>query len=88
MDKNLDMSLDKILDGVLKAKDSVVKAKNEIANDIKVIRERDPAATSNIEVALLYSGFHAVLAYRLSHKLYKHNNIVFKNFISRLKYHN
>ncbi len=49
------------------------KIKNEIANDIQVIRERDPAATGNLEVALLYSGFHAVLAYRLSHQLYKKN---------------
>ncbi len=80
MEINLDLSLDKILDGVIKAKESVVKAKDEIANDIKVIRERDPAATSNIEVALLYSGFHAVLAYRLSHKLYKHN----KHFAARM----
>ncbi|MBE6611338.1 MAG: serine O-acetyltransferase [Ruminococcaceae bacterium] len=49
------------------------KAKDEIVNDIRVIRERDPAATSNLEVALLYSGFHAVLAYRVSHKLYEKN---------------
>ncbi len=59
---------------------SFKKAKNEIKNDIRVIRERDPAATSDLEVALLYSGFHAVLAYRLSHKLYKHN----KHFAARM----
>ena len=52
---------------------SIKKAGEEIKTDINVIRERDPAATSNLEVALLYSGFHAVLAYRLSHKLYKKN---------------
>ena len=51
----------------------VKKVKDEITTDINVIRERDPAATSNLEVALLYSGFHAVLAYRLSHKLYEKN---------------
>ena len=59
---------------------SVKKTAAEIKNDIRVIRERDPAATSDLEVALLYSGFHAVLAYRLSHKLYKHN----KHFAARL----
>ncbi len=71
------MSLEK---DIKKLKRNIVKAKNEIVNDIKVIRERDPAATSNIEVALLYSGFHAVLAYRLSHALYKKD----KHFAARL----
>ncbi len=56
------------------------KVKKEIKNDIRVIRERDPAATSDLEVALLYSGFHAVLAYRLSHKLYEHD----KHFAARM----
>lgn len=32
---------------------------------------RDPAARSRVEVALFYPAFHAVIAYRLSHKLYK-----------------
>ena len=51
----------------------IAKIKDEIVTDIRVIRERDPAASSNLEVALLYSGFHAVLAYRLSHMLYQKN---------------
>ena len=51
----------------------IAKIKDEIVTDIKVIRERDPAASSDLEVALLYSGFHAVLAYRLSHMLYQKN---------------
>ena len=39
--------------------------------DMDRIRERDPAARNNLEVALLYSGFHAVTAHRLAH--YLHN---------------
>ena len=39
--------------------------------DMDRIRERDPAARSNLEVALLYSGFHAVTAHRLAHYLHK-----------------
>ena len=31
--------------------------------------DRDPAATSKLEVILTYAGFHALLAYRLSHWL-------------------
>ena len=38
--------------------------------DIKAVRDRDPAARSDAEVVLLYSGVHALLAYRVSHKLY------------------
>jgi serine O-acetyltransferase len=32
---------------------------------------RDPAARSRLEVALFYPAFHAIMAYRLAHKLYK-----------------
>ncbi len=67
MEINLDFDLEKIKKGLK-------KTASEIKNDIRVIRERDPAATSDLEVALLYSGFHAVLAYRLSHKLYKNDH--------------
>ena len=68
---------------IIKAKDTAIKVKNEIVTDIKVIRERDPAATSNIEVALLYSGFHAVLAYRLSHALYKKDKHLAARLVSQ-----
>lgn len=44
--------------------------KNEIKDNIEAIKQRDPAAKSDIEVLLLYSGLHATLAYRVSHKLY------------------
>jgi serine O-acetyltransferase len=46
------------------------KIKSEIKDNIDSIRQRDPAAKSDIEVLLLYSGLHATLAYRVSHKLY------------------
>ena len=46
------------------------KIKSEIKDNIDAIRQRDPAAKSDIEVLLPYSGLHATLAYRVSHKLY------------------
>ena len=49
---------------------SALDIKNEIKDNISAIRQRDPAAKSDVEVLLLYSGLHAVLAYRFSHKLY------------------
>ena len=49
---------------------TLVAMKKEIKDNINAIRERDPAATSDVEVLLLYSGLHATLAYRVAHKLY------------------
>lgn len=45
-------------------------AVKDVKAEVKTFRERDPAARSDLEVMLLYSGFHAILAYRISHKLY------------------
>ncbi len=47
----------------------ITEIKDEIDEQIKVIKERDPAAETTAE-ALLYPGLRAVLAYRYSHKLY------------------
>ena len=44
---------------------------NAVRSDIKATRERDPAARSDAEVALLYSGVHALAAYRVAHRLHK-----------------
>jgi serine O-acetyltransferase len=44
--------------------------KDEIKCDVDAIKQRDPAAKSDLEIVLLYSGLHAILAYRVSHKLY------------------
>ena len=51
--------------------DAFLDGLDSIYYDIKQIRDRDPAAKSDLEVALLYSGFHAVTVHRLSHKLHK-----------------
>jgi len=40
-----------------------------IRQDLQAIFDRDPAATSTVEVVLTYAGFHALLAYRISHWL-------------------
>jgi serine O-acetyltransferase len=37
--------------------------------DLAVVFERDPAATSRLEVILTYAGFHALVAYRIAHRL-------------------
>lgn len=38
--------------------------------DIQAFLERDPAARSGLEIALLYPGFKAIRAYRKAHKAY------------------
>ena len=43
----------------------------KIKNDFNAALSMDPAATSKVEVALTYAGFHALLFYRLAHWLVK-----------------
>ena len=47
-----------------------IRAVDKMKEEVASIRERDPAASSDVEVALLYSGYHAVLAYRIAHMLH------------------
>ena len=54
--------------------DRVEAVKSEIKDDVAAVRERDPAADSDAEVLLLYSGVHAILAYRVSHRLYENDH--------------
>lgn len=55
----------------------------EIRDDIRAVKERDPAARSSVEVLLTYSGLHAVLAYRVSHELYRHSHYVSARMLSQ-----
>lgn len=51
-----------------------------IAEDVRAVMERDPAARSHIEVFLLYPGIQAVFRHRIAHFFYKHN----MKFVARL----
>ena len=44
---------------------------SKLREDIQVIYDKDPAATNILEVLLCYPGLHALIAYRISHRLYK-----------------
>ena len=46
------------------------RLRETVRRDIQVIRERDPAATSTVEVFLTYAGFHAMLFHRVAHALW------------------
>lgn len=53
-----------------------------IKEEIEVIRERDPAIKSNMEV-FLYPTFHAILKYRMAHKLYQDGHFFWARWISQ-----
>lgn len=55
-----------------------------IREEIQVIRERDPAARSNIEVVLAYPGFHAIQLHKIAHTLYRANRPLFARLVSHL----
>jgi serine O-acetyltransferase len=43
----------------------------EMAADLAIIKERDPAARSTLEILLCYPGFHALVMHRISHRLWR-----------------
>lgn len=51
--------------------------------DIAVIRDRDPAARSALEVMLLYNGFKAIRAHRKANWFYRHNMKFIARWISQ-----
>lgn len=55
-----------------------------IREDFKAVFDRDPAATSRLEVILTYAGFHALLAYRFAHRLKIWGIPFIPRFISQL----
>jgi serine O-acetyltransferase len=53
-----------------------------IKRDIEAVRQRDPAARSNIEVMLAYPGFHARELHRMAHALHTRRVPVLPRVIS------
>ena len=61
--------------------------KLKLSEDIRAVKERDPAARSSIEIFLLYSGLHALMWHRLAHSLYNKKWYFLARYISqRVKY--
>lgn len=68
---------------LLSAHEKINKIKEEVVSEVNSIRERDPAAKSNLEAALLYPGLHAVLAHRAAHALYEKKHYTVARAISQ-----
>lgn len=56
----------------------------KVKEDIQVIYDNDPAARSLAEVILCYPGLHALINYRLAHRLYKWHIPLIPRMISYL----
>lgn len=52
--------------------------------DLNRILEEDPAARSKLEVFLLYPSVHALIAYRIANKFYKHKWFFLARLISQI----
>jgi serine O-acetyltransferase len=57
---------------------------NEIKNDIRVIKERDPAVKNTLEIILCYSGLHAIWMHRIAHFFYNRRWFVTARIISTI----
>ena len=55
-----------------------------IKEDVATVRERDPAASSKLEVLLLYPGLHAIWYYRVAHALQNRGMVFLARAISQI----
>ncbi len=56
----------------------------ELRDEVALIRDRDPAARSSLEVILTYSGLHALIAYRVSHRMLKNGFPTMARIVSQV----
>ena len=66
---------------------------SELKEQVKVAKEKDPAALNAFEIIVTYSGVHAIISHRVAHWFYK-NKVHFyqglflkwQDFLQGLKY--
>ncbi len=56
---------------------------NRLKEDIKAYKDRDPAATSSLQIFFLYPGFKAIRMHRRAHFYYKHNMSFLARYVSQ-----
>ena len=57
---------------------------DKIKADIQSIKDRDPAARNTFEIILTYTGLHALIFYRISHKFYTMKCYTLARIVSQL----
>ncbi|MBC8242268.1 MAG: serine O-acetyltransferase, partial [Alphaproteobacteria bacterium] len=55
-----------------------------LKEDVQAFMERDPAARSTVEIILCYSGYHAIVFYRLGHWLWGANFRLLARFVLQI----
>lgn len=60
----------------------IVRVISGLKNEIRIVRERDPAIHSNAEV-FLYPTFRAMIHYRIAHRLYEREHYFLARLISQ-----
>ena len=58
----------------------------QLREDIAIVKEKDPAARSSLEILLTYSGLKAVRSYRRAHWFYQHKWFTIARIISPVSY--
>ena len=59
----------------------------QLREDIAIVKEKDPAARSSLEILLTYSGLKAVRSYRRAHWFYQHKWVTIARIISQRARH-
>jgi serine O-acetyltransferase len=59
---------------LVRAGKSLVRGIERMAEDIRAVRANDPAARSQLEVALVYPGLHALWLHRAAHSMWTHEH--------------
>jgi serine O-acetyltransferase len=54
------------------------------SDEIKSTKEKDPAAKGYLQIILLYAGLHAIMAYRISHLVWKFKIPILPRMISQV----
>ena len=83
MEKEIELWKKATENTVKKVKRGAKKLTKSIREDVAAVRERDPAARSDAEVLLLYSGVHALIAHRVAHGLHKNGHYFSARAISQ-----
>ena len=78
------VAIDTASEAAKKLKGIAKAVEEEIRADIESVKQRDPAAKNGVEILLLYSGVHAIFAYRVAHKLYVGKHFFSARLVSQI----
>ena len=62
----------------------IARARDEISRDVRAVQERDPAATSKLEILTSYPGLHALWLHRVTHRLHERGIAIVPRWLSQM----